>query len=219
MLDWQRIDSVFLDMDGTLLDLHFDNHFWQQYLPECYARRHRLPLAEARERLASAYDDVAGTLDWYCLDYWRQQLQMDIIGLKEELRHLIAIRPSVHDFLASLRQRGKRTILLSNAHPDSLALKMRATGLAPCFDRLISCHTIGLPKEADGFWSRLHEEEPYRAERCLLIDDNLTVLDRAAEAGIGQLLTITSPDSRQPARGEARYPMIDDFRQLITELP
>ena len=27
MLAWDEIDTVLLDMDGTLLDLHFDNHF------------------------------------------------------------------------------------------------------------------------------------------------------------------------------------------------
>ena len=26
MINWQQIDTVFLDMDGTLLDLHFDNY-------------------------------------------------------------------------------------------------------------------------------------------------------------------------------------------------
>ena len=32
-LDWDAIHTVFLDMDGTLLDLHFDNHFWLEHLP------------------------------------------------------------------------------------------------------------------------------------------------------------------------------------------
>ncbi|MFV8760570.1 GMP/IMP nucleotidase, partial [Yersinia enterocolitica] len=27
-LNWQEIDTVLLDMDGTLLDLEFDSHFW-----------------------------------------------------------------------------------------------------------------------------------------------------------------------------------------------
>ncbi len=215
MLDWQRIDSVFLDMDGTLLDLHFDNHFWQHYLPESYARQYQLTLAQARRQLATAYDEVAGTLNWYCLDYWQQRLNMDIATLKTELRHLIAIRPHVHEFLLAIRKKRKRCILLSNAHPDSLRLKMRETGLADSFDRLISCHQIGLPKEDHDFWQQLQQDEPYEASRCLLIDDNLQVLDCAAAAGIEQLLTIASPDSRLPERTEARYPLITDFRQIL----
>ena len=27
-IDWTQLDTILLDMDGTLLDLEFDNHFW-----------------------------------------------------------------------------------------------------------------------------------------------------------------------------------------------
>ena len=40
--DWENIETVLLDMDGTLLDLHFDNHFWLQHVPVCYAEKHGL---------------------------------------------------------------------------------------------------------------------------------------------------------------------------------
>ncbi len=30
---WSRIDVVCLDMDGTVLDLRFDNRFWLEMLP------------------------------------------------------------------------------------------------------------------------------------------------------------------------------------------
>lgn len=31
---WQEVDTVLLDMDGTLTDLAFDNYFWQTLVPE-----------------------------------------------------------------------------------------------------------------------------------------------------------------------------------------
>src|SRR5688572_6670841 len=34
MIDWNAVDTVLLDMDGTLLDLHFDNYFWLTHLPK-----------------------------------------------------------------------------------------------------------------------------------------------------------------------------------------
>ncbi|NLD01354.1 MAG: haloacid dehalogenase, partial [Gammaproteobacteria bacterium] len=46
-LPWAHIDTVLLDMDGTLLDLHFDNFFWLKYLPQCYAEKNNLSLAQA----------------------------------------------------------------------------------------------------------------------------------------------------------------------------
>ena len=33
MLNWSKIDTVLLDMDGTLLDLHYDSHFWLNVIP------------------------------------------------------------------------------------------------------------------------------------------------------------------------------------------
>ena len=33
IIDWTRIDTILLDMDGTLLDLGFDNFFWREHVP------------------------------------------------------------------------------------------------------------------------------------------------------------------------------------------
>ena len=73
-LSWHQIDTVLLDMDGTLIDLHFDNHLWQQLVPERYAERLGLLLVEAKARIDRHYHAVSGTLDWYCVDYWSQTL-------------------------------------------------------------------------------------------------------------------------------------------------
>ena len=69
-LDWLHIDSVFLDMDGTLLDLHFDNHFWLEYVPACYANRHRMALEQATDVVFSHFhgDHVYGLIGFLTLD-------------------------------------------------------------------------------------------------------------------------------------------------------
>ena len=43
LLPWSGIDTILLDMDGTLLDLHYDNHFWQVYVPEKFAEKPGAP--------------------------------------------------------------------------------------------------------------------------------------------------------------------------------
>lgn len=214
MLPWIDIDTVLLDMDGTLLDLHFDDHFWREHLPARYAERHDMPLDTAKSRLQHHYETAAGTLEWYCLDYWRGLLDLDMVGLKEEVRHLIAFRPEAVEFLNALRRSGKRAVLVTNAHGESLALKLRETGLAGHLDAVYCAHDFGLAKEDPAFWERLRKREPFDFERTLLIDDNLDVLDSALKAGIRHLLTIAQPNSRKPVRRINRFPVVHGFAEI-----
>jgi FMN phosphatase YigB (HAD superfamily) len=129
MIDWKAVDSVFLDMDGTLLDLHFDNHFWLEHVPLRFAELHGLTLEQARGDLLRRYRSREGTLEWYCVEHWSRELGLDIALLKEELDHLIAAHPHVTDFLEALAERGKRRVLVTNAHQKSIALKIRSPDL------------------------------------------------------------------------------------------
>jgi len=214
MLPWNDIDTVLLDMDGTLLDLHFDDHFWREHLPARYAERHHIPIELAKSRLQEEYQTIAGTLEWYCLDYWRRTLGLDIVGLKEEVSHLIAFRPESIEFLTALRASGKRAVLVTNAHGESLALKLRETGLDGHLDQVYCAHDLGLAKEDPAFWAKLREREPFAPERTLLIDDNLDVLESGRKAGIGHLLTIAQPNSRLPIRQTDRFPVIHSFAEI-----
>ncbi|MEO0997182.1 MAG: hypothetical protein AAFX58_06660, partial [Pseudomonadota bacterium] len=85
VLDDKR--NLFLDMDGTLLDLAFDNAFWMQHLPAAYGRRERLTPAAARAVLDGHYRAHAGTLNWYCLDFWSDLLGFDVLALKRTVSH------------------------------------------------------------------------------------------------------------------------------------
>lgn len=217
MIDWERIDSVFLDMDGTLLDLHFDNHFWLTHVPMRYAEKHGLSHEEGQKALMPRYQKVAGTMNWYCVDYWTRELQLDIARLKEEVAHLIAIHPYVIDFLRSLQCMGKRVVLVTNAHHKSLALKMERTRLASYFDAVICAHDLGIPKENPDFWEKLQAVEPFKAESTMLVDDSLPVLHSAQAYGIAHLLAVYRPDTRLPDKEVGDFSAIRDFRDIIVE--
>ncbi len=218
MIDWQAIDTVLLDMDGTLLDLHFDNHFWQEHVPVRYAEKHGLPLTRAHQLLSDTYRAKAGTLDWYCVDYWTRELQLDIVRLKEEVAHLIAVHPGVPRFLDALRTAGKGAALVTNAHRKSLSLKMARTGLQVHFDLLVTSHEVGLPKEDAAFWPALRATVPYDPARTLLIDDSLPVLRAARAAGIAHLLAVCRPDSRQPDKDVGEFAALRHFIDILPGL-
>ena len=215
MIDWTRVDTVLLDMDGTLLDLHFDNHFWLEHMPRRYAEYHGLDHALAREALMARYRQHAGTLNWYCLDFWSSELALDIVELKQELTHLIAVRPDVPAFLQALRDSGRRVVMVTNAHPKSLDLKMRETRIDVYFDALISSHRVGLPKEHPAFWQGLQAIEAFDKSRTLFVDDSLPVLRSAFAYGIGQLLAVCNPDSKQPHKDCGEFAGIASFAEVM----
>jgi putative hydrolase of the HAD superfamily len=218
MIDWSGIDNVFLDMDGTLLDLHFDNHFWLEHVPRRYAESRGLDLEAARAELLGRYRDLEGTLEWYCVDHWSRQLGLDIALLKEEVDHLIAVHPHVTDFLEALAGRGKHRVLVTNAHQKALALKMDRTRLAGHFNRIVCAHDLGLPKEDPGFWHRLHAILPFQPARTLFVDDSLTVLRAARDYGFQQLIAVLEPDSMAPRRSVDEFPAIVNFAELLPGL-
>jgi putative hydrolase of the HAD superfamily len=213
--DWARIDTVLLDMDGTLLDLHFDTFFWLQHVPLRYAEKQRISQEAARERLLARYREAEGTLDWYCVDYWTEQLELDIPMLKEEVDHLINVRPDVIPFLEALNKVAKRRVLVTNAHGKSLALKMRKTPIGEHLDDVVCAHDVGLAKEQPEFWHRLHDRIGFHRENTLLIDDSLKVLQSADNYGIEHLRAILKPDSRSPQVDNEHYPRIDRFSDIL----
>ena len=214
-LDWNNVDTVLLDMDGTLLDLYFDNHFWLEHLPLRYAERHGVQEEHARTHLAEIFAAQRGTLNWYCVDYWSQQLQLDIGELKREIKHLIAIRPHVEDFLQRLHDSPRQVWLVTNAHRKSLDIKMAHTRIERWFDRIISSHDYAQPKESAEFWQRLRTEHSFDPERTLFIDDSAPVLHSAQQFGIRYLLTLLQPDSRQAHRVQTEFPGILHFDEIM----
>lgn len=217
-LPWNEIDTVLLDMDGTLLDLHFDNHFWLEHLPQRYAEHHGISREQANAELIPLFREHAGKLTWYCTDFWSRELNLSIRDLKREVAHLIALRPDADAFLAAIRNAGKKVVLITNAHRDSLSLKMERVELAPYFDRLISSHDYGFPKEEQQFWQALQQDFPFDPARSLFIDDSLPILRSAGRFGVAHLLAVRQPDSRGAMKETEEFDAVEDYRQLVSGL-
>ncbi|MEX0731411.1 MAG: GMP/IMP nucleotidase [Aquisalimonadaceae bacterium] len=214
MISWSRTDTVLLDMDGTLLDLHFDNCFWLEVIPQRFASDRGISVESAREQVVPLMAAVQGTLDWYCLDYWQARLDIDVVALKREHAHLIRFRPGAEAFLGALRAAGKRAVLVTNAHRDSLSLKLERVPLAGYLDRVISSHDLGAPKEAAVFWESLQALEGFDPARTVLLDDSVAVLSAARDYGLGAVYGIARPDTTRPPLAPKGFPLVEAFEAV-----
>jgi GMP/IMP 5'-nucleotidase len=214
-LDWHDIDTVLLDMDGTILDRHFDDHFWLEHVPKRYAEKTGMALAEAKPFLYALFRSQEETLNWTDLDYWSERLGLDIPVLKDEVDHLIAVHPGVMEFLTFLKQHGKTVWLVTNAHGKTLAIKMKKTRIGPWFTGIISAHDLGLPKEDDAFWEKLRERVPFEPARTLLGEDSETNLGTAARYGIRHLIYVGRFSSSTPPLASECYKTIHYFTELL----
>ncbi|HEX6996004.1 MAG TPA: GMP/IMP nucleotidase [Gammaproteobacteria bacterium] len=214
-LPWREIDTVLLDMDGTLLDLAFDNFFWLELVPARYAERTGISFDDARAEVTGRYARFLGRLEWYCVEHWSAELGLDIVELKRRHRHLIGYLPGAEAFLGAMRAAGKRVAVVTNAHPQTIAVKAGATGIDRHVDEILSSHDLSAPKESAAFWESLARHRPFDPDRTLLVEDSLAVLEAARAHGVRHTVAIRRPDSTRPAREISGFASVDAIAQLL----
>ena len=215
MVNWDSVDHVMLDMDGTVLDLAFDNHFWRELVPERYAWQKGITTEQARAELQPHFESLQGRLQWYCLDYWRDLTRLDLAALTAEIRHRVAPLERAEEFLRAVKASGRALWLVTNAHRNSWELKMEQTGLGVHFDRIVCSHDFQAPKEDSRFWTRLQARHPFAPARTLFVDDSLPVLRAARDYGVGQLVAIRRPDTTRPARDIRELTAVEKLADLL----
>ena len=209
------IETLLLDMDGTLLDLRFDNHFWVDHLPVRYSDIHSIEQQTANQHVAHALQAAEGTMDWYCVHHWSDHFDLDIMHLKKEVTHLVQYRTGAKEFLEQLRHADHLDVyLVTDAHPSVLALKQAITGVQDYVQSSYCSHHYGLPKRDPAFWVRLAADIGFRPETTMMIDDSPHVLAQSRAAGIGHQLCIAQPDSGRALDHDHDFLLIDDLSEL-----
>jgi len=215
LLKTKEISYILLDMDGTLLDKYFDDYFWGHLVPEKYSEKHKLTFGKAKEELFSKYRSQEGTLNWTDVDYWSRELKLDIIALKEQIRHLIEVHPHVEDFLREMRHRKKHIWIVTNAHYKVLSMKLKKTELGKYLDGAITSFDMGIPKEYLEFWERAQKRIGFKKEKTLFIDDTIDVLRTASRFGIKYLIHKAKANSKVEPVPSSEFISINDFSELI----
>jgi|TARA_B100000315_G_scaffold161435_1_gene149890 putative hydrolase of the HAD superfamily len=214
-IDWTQIDDILLDLDGTLLDLNFDLHFWLEYLPIIYSEKHKVRIEDAKDILLKMLNAEIGTLNWYCLDFWENKLDLDIVQLKRNVSHLIRAHPNVDKFLTQVKLKNKKIYLVTNAHRKTITLKMQATKIEHYFDGIISSHDFGVAKQEQHFWHELTRNIGLKKERTIFFDDSQDVLHAARKFNIGQIIAISKPSSKLDAKEVSGFINIENFSQVM----
>jgi putative hydrolase of the HAD superfamily len=207
-------DTLMLDMDGTLLDLAYDNYMWMEHIPAAYARAKDVPEEVAREHLYATFKRLEGKLDWYCLDHWSNELELDVVGLHREQNGRIGFLPGAKQFLETAADHHVRLLLVTNSHQHTLDIKTEVTDIVDYFDDVYTSHALGHAKEDQLFWQALKKAENFDPAKTLFVDDNVSVLQSARDFGVGMLLHITRPDTGRPAKEHAGFTGIEGVGDL-----
>ena len=215
---WEDIDDVLLDMDGTLLDRHFDNMLFEDALPRRYAERQALSFEQARGRLMAMYRSVEGQLEWTDLEYWSGRVGIDVVALHRELDHLIDFLPSAREFLSRLRESDKRITILTNAHRTGVEIKAAKTGLDRYVDRIVDAFEVGYLKMHQDYWPHCQRLVGFDPTRSLYIDDDEKCLAAAEQFGVGLMYHRSKSSSRLPPDPSAQFTSIEDFSPLMAGL-
>ena len=215
VIQWNEIDDVLLDMDGTLLDRHFDNFFFEEELPRRYATLHDLSFEESRDRLMAMYRSVEGELAWTDLHYWTKRVGIDVVAMTKELDHMIGFLAGAEEFLKHLRQLGKRVAVVTNAHESGVSIKVAKTGLDRHVDRIVNAFEVGYLKMRPEYWpncARLLEFDPTRS---LYIDDDERCLIAAKEFGVAHLIHNAKSSSQLPPAPLAQFVSVSSYSPLL----
>ena len=212
-------EIILLDMDGTLLDLRYDDQFWEQFLPRAYAAHHGVDTETARSDVAARLKSAQGTLTWYNIDHWSDELGVNILQLKREYDGLIRYRPGTVDFLQRVKLRAIPTVLATNAHPALVEFKITALheqGLpfTSFFDAIVTSHQYQAAKESIEFWTALQNDQSFDPKAALLVDDNLAVLKAAATFGIGRCIAVDQPDLSKPPKAVTDYESVTSLNEI-----
>ena len=214
--DWSSIDTVLLDLDGTLLDQAYDNHIWRDLIPQRFAVLRGLDLQAAYAEIARLFEGRSGTLEWYDIDYWTRTLGVDVGALHREVRSHVAWLPGAREFLGRVRAMGKRLVLLTNSHPAALAVKHEETGVLDLLDGAASSQEFGAPKEHAEFWRAAQARFGYDPQRSLFADDNSKMLAAACQAGVRWVYGVRHWDTKGSRREHVDHPSVDAVSDLVS---
>lgn len=207
------------DMDGTLLDLAYDDFIWNTQVPEHYMEKHQTTASQTKVLFNHYHQQYQHQLPWYSTTFWSQQLQLDVLKIHQNHAERISVRPGCKELLQQLTSAGHECWLITNADLATLQLKLEKTQIHTYFKHIISSEQIGHAKEDIEFWPTLKLRYPFSIQHSTFIDDTLPVLQQAKAFGFKQLWSIKQPSSTGKIKQNNHFPMLDQLTDLLQFMP
>lgn len=214
-VDWDKIDTVLLDMDGTLIDQHHEDVFWDVFLPRAYAKKHGITQKEALKKLYEMYRAKEGHADWGNVEAWGRDLDMDLTRLRKKIKPYIKLHPHTLRFLKFLKKRGKDVYIVTGASPKDIGVEVAHTKLDKYVDKIYSQVEIGKSKRDISFWKDLRKKLKFDEKRTLLAEDNEAMAKAAANFGIKWIVFKSKYSSRKPPRYAKKFICVHHFNDII----
>lgn len=206
-----RIDTVVLDVDGTLVDSNYHHTMaWWQAFTEC---GHQVPawrihraIGMGGDRLVAAVagDDVEERLGDDIRSTWEQRY--------DEVLDRVPTLPGARELIPDLRRRGFQVALASSGIPRHT---QHAVDILEAGDDVDTTTT-----SEDAEESKPHPElvqvalDRVDAERAVLVGDSVWDVDSATSAGLAVIGVLTGGFGRAELEDAGTDEVCDDLEQL-----
>ena len=215
LIEWNAIDTVLLDMDGTLLDDHYEDFFWDVEVPKRYAAKYIITTKEANKRLQKLYYKHEKSMAWSDIDFWEKELDMKLWSIRHQLRHLVRLHPHTIRFLRFLKKHKKRIYLVTASHPKDIDFKFGYSKIGGYFDGICTSFDFGISKHDKLFWKNLQKKLKYDNNRTLFADDKEKIVRVAKSSGIKWVIVKSKSSSKKPANMPKNLLYVHHFDDII----
>lgn len=214
-IKWSEIDTVLLDMDGTLFDRHYEDYFWEVEIPKQYAIKTGMTFKEAKALVMELYFKQEKSLNWSNVEYWEKELGLELWNLRFQLKHLVKLHPHTLRFLRFLKKQNKKIYLVTASPQRDIEFKLGHSKIFEFFDGVCTAHEFNLPKQDILFWKKLQKKLKYSCNRTLFVDDKEDMINAAELSGIKWIIFKSKFSSKLPPKIPKKMLYVHHFDDII----